>query len=154
MIYCRIDNYHAKDVYPMNHPKLRPFLRWAICIGSYWVTALVYPYNFYYKGTSLSHLGIVEILVFFALMAGLGTVLHGLLLLLEWIGKHIGLYKNLIFYFLYHFAICALFSLSVDQLMPFVNIEPLLLHLLMGFFPAMLCSILQSYHASHKKIGE
>ena len=138
----------------MNHPKLRPFLRWAICIGSYWITALVYPYNFYYGDNSLPHMGITEILVFFALMAVLGTVLHGLLLLLEWIGKHIGLYKNLIFYFLYHFAICSLFSLGVDQLVPFVRIQPLLLHLLMGFFPAMLCSILQSYHASHKRIGE
>ena len=94
MIYCRIDEYHAKDVYSMNHPKLRPFLRWAICIGSYWITALVYPYNFYYGDHSLPHMGTTEILVFFALMAVLGTVLHGLLLLLE-LYFHIRFQKNI-----------------------------------------------------------
>ncbi len=132
--------------------KLRTILCWIICIGSYWVTAALYPYNFYYGESYIPEMTFVELLILMGITALLGTGMHLLMQLVCALGKWIGMKKNLVFYFLYHFVICSLFAFTTDKLIAVIKIEPDWLYLLLGFFPAVLCSIVYSYHVSHKPI--
>lgn len=134
--------------------KLRTILCWIICIGSYWVTAILYPYNFYYQETYIPEMSFVQILILLGITVVLGTVMHLMMQGVGAIGKYIGMKKNLAFYFLYYFVLCSLFTFGTDKLLTAIKIEPFWLYLLLGFFPAMLCSIVYSYHMSHRKADE
>lgn len=134
--------------------KLRTILCWIVCVGAYWVTAILYPYNFYYQGTYIPQMSLVQVLIFAGITVVLGTLMHLLMQIICAVGKYIGMKKNLILYFLYYFAFCSLFAFGTDKLYTPIKIEPNLLYLLLGFFPAMLCSIIYSYHASQKKVKE
>ena len=94
----------------------------------------------------------LQLLILMGITAALGTVMHFLLLGLCALGKWIGMKKSLILYFLYEFILCTLYAFVTDWALDFIKIEPIQLYLLLGFFPAMLCSIVYSYHVSHKKI--
>ncbi|MBO5247771.1 MAG: hypothetical protein J6B54_00545 [Clostridia bacterium] len=134
--------------------KLRTILCWIATIGAYWLTALLFPYNFYYQDTFIPAMSLAEILIFGGITAGLGTVMHLLMQGVSALGKYIGMKKNLILYFAYYFAICSLFAWGSDQCLSFIKIEPFGIYLLLGFFPAMLCSIIYSYHVSHCTVDE
>lgn len=132
--------------------KLRTILCWIVCIGSYWLSAALYPYNFYYMDTYLPQMSILQILMMMGITVVLGTVLHLILQGFKAVGKYIGMKKNLVFYFLYYFVICGLYAYGSDLLLSAIRIEPFWMYLLLGFLPAMLCSIIYSYHMSHKKL--
>ena len=134
--------------------KIRTLLLWIICIGSYWVSAVLYPYNFYYQDSYLPGMPFPKILAMMGITLVLGTVLYVLLLGLNAIGKYIGMKKNLLLYALYHFAFCSLFAFGADKLLTVIKIEPFGLYLLLGVFPAVLYSIIYSYHVSHSKVSE
>lgn len=134
--------------------KLRTILCWIICVGAYWITAVLYPYNFYYRQTFLPAMSVVQILIFLGITVVLGTVMHLLIQGLNSIGKYIGMKKNLLLYFLYCFGACSLFAFGSDKLLSAIKIEPFGIYLLLGFFPAMLCSIIYSYHVSHRPVDE
>ncbi|MBO5214294.1 MAG: hypothetical protein J6B86_05945 [Clostridia bacterium] len=134
--------------------KLRNILCWIICVGAYWITALLYPYNFYYQQTYLPAASFVQILIFMGITVVLGTVMYLLMQGVGAIGKYIGMKKNLLLYILYYFVICSLFAFGSDKLLSAIKIEPFGIYLLLGFFPAMLCSIIYSYHVSHRPVEE
>jgi len=129
--------------------KLPSLLRWIICIGTYWVTAVLYPYNFYYQETYIPKMSFVQVLILAGITAMLGTLMYLMLQILNGVGKWIGMKKNLILYFLYHMVFCTGFAYLTDYFYDPIKIEPLQLYLLLGFFPAMLCSIVFSYQVSH-----
>ena len=134
--------------------KLRNILCWIICVGAYWITALLYPYNFYYQQTFLPAASFVQILLFMGITVVLGTVMHLLMQGVGAIGKYIGMKKNLLLYILYYFVICTLYAFGTDKLLSAIKIEPFGIYLLLGFFPAMLCSIIYSYHVSHRPVED
>ncbi len=131
--------------------QLRTILCWIICVGSYWLTGLLYPYNFYYQDTYVPSMSFLEILTLMGIMVVLGTVMHLIMQGVCAVGKYIGMKKNLLLYFLYYLVICSLFAFGTDRLLPFLKIEPWGLYLLIGILPAMLCSIVYSYHVSRSK---
>lgn len=132
--------------------KLRTILCWIICVGSYWLSAVLYPYNFYYADTYLPDMSFLQILMMMGITVVLGTGMHLIMQGVKAAGKYIGMKKNLLLYFLYYFVICGLYSYGTDLLLPAIRIEPFWMYLLLGFLPAMLCSIIYSYHMSHKKL--
>ena len=134
--------------------KMRTFLCWIVCIVAYWLTALLYPYNFYYQETFVPAMNFLEILIFMGITAGLGTVMFLIMQGVGAIGKYIGMKKNLILYFLYYIVICSAFAFGTDKLLTVITIEPFGIYLLVGFLPAMLCSIIYSYHRSHRKVNQ
>lgn len=134
--------------------KLRTILCWIICVGAYWLTAILYPYNFYYQDTYIPAMSLVQILLFMGITVVLGTVMHLLMQGVVAVGKYIGMKKNLLLYFLYYFVICSTFAFGTDKLLSAIKIEPFGIYLLLGFLPAMLCSIIYSYHMSHRKVNE
>ncbi len=134
--------------------KLRTILCWIICVGAYWVSAFLYPYNFYYQDTYVPAMTFLQILILLGITVVLGTGMHLLMQGICAVGKWIGMKKNLVLYFLYYFVICGLFAYGTDVLIPFIKIEPFWMYLLLGFLPAMLCSIIYSYHMSHRKASE
>ncbi len=134
--------------------KLRTILCWIICVGAYWITAILYPYNFYYHETYIPEMNFVQILIFAGITVVLGTVMHLLMQGIGAVGKYIGMRKNLLLYFLYYFVICSAFAFGTDKLLSAIKIEPFGIYLLLGFLPAMLCSIIYSYHVSHRTVEE
>ncbi len=132
--------------------KLRTMLCWIVCVMAYWFTALLYPYNFYYRTTFLPQMSFLQILLFAGITLLLGTVMFLIMQGVGAVGRYIGMKKNLIFYFLYYFVICTAYAWGTDKLLDAVKIEPNGIYLLIGFLPAMLCSIIYSYHRSHRKV--
>ncbi len=129
--------------------KLRTFLCWIVSIGGYWVTAVLYPYNFYYQETYIPDMTFLQVLTFAGITLLLGTAMHLLMQGVCAAGKYIGMKKNLLLYFAYYFVLCTLFAYATDKALSFIKIEPFGIYILIGFLPAMLCSIIYSYHVSH-----
>ncbi len=132
--------------------KLRTILCWIICVGAYWVSALLYPYNFYYQETYAPNMTFVQLLILIGITALLGTGMHLMMYFIGLVGKYIGMKKNLALYFLYYFVFCGAYAFATDYFLDIIKIEPFWLYLLLGFFPAMLCSIVYSYHRSHRRL--
>ncbi len=132
--------------------KLRTILCWIICVGAYWVSALLYPYNFYYQETYAPNMTFVQLLILIGITALLGTGMHLIMYFIGLVGKYIGMKKNLALYFLYHFVLCGAYAFATDYFLDIIKIEPFWLYLLLGFFPATLCSIVYSYHRSHRRL--
>ncbi|MBQ5743322.1 MAG: hypothetical protein IIV79_03910 [Clostridia bacterium] len=130
--------------------KMRIFLCWLVCIFGYWLTALLYPYNFYCQENYLPAASLVQLLLFAGITALLGSVLFLLMQGLNAVGKFIAMKKNLLLYFLYNLILCTGFAWGTDKLLNIIKIEPFGIYLLLGLIPAMLCSIIYSYHVSHR----
>ena len=130
--------------------KMRVFLCWFVCILGYGLTALLYPYNFYCQDKFLPGASFVQILLFAGISVLLGTVLFLLMRGLDAMGKFIAMKKNLLLYFLYNFILCTAFAWGTDKLLDIIKIEPFGIYLLLGLIPSLLCSIIYSYHVSHR----
>ena len=126
-------------------------LYWLSCIATFWITAIMYPFNVYLKEDNVPFLSFTRLLILAGILLALGSVMYLILAAVGAIGKHIGLKKNLIVFFLYHFLLCAGFSIGVDLLFTFVTFSPYWIYLLLGFIPATLCSIIYSYDVSHHR---
>ena len=131
--------------------KIPTLLYYLSCVGSFWITTVMYPYSVYYYEDSAPFLSILGWLKLAGIGAILGTVLFIILSLLSIAGKPLGLHKNLIVYFFFHFAICSAFSVGVDFLFDFIGFSPYWIYVLLGFIPATLCSIIHSYEVTHAK---
>lgn len=129
----------------------RIILCWIICIGTYWVTAFVYPHSCYYNDARFAYMNLTQILVYLGITVIYGTVMFFLLLGLDAIGRYIGMKHNLLLYFLYHFVFCTAFAFVTDKLYQPLMLSPYWIYLLIGFFPATMYSVIYSYHASHLK---
>ncbi|MBQ1965374.1 MAG: hypothetical protein II348_01715, partial [Clostridia bacterium] len=93
---------------------------------------------------------LVQLLLFAGITALLGSVLFLLMQGLNAVGKFIAMKKNLLLYFLYNLILCTGFAWGTDKLLNIIKIEPFGIYLLLGLIPAMLCSIIYSYHVSHR----
>lgn len=124
------------------------FLRWAVCVGSYGITAVLFPYNFYLQEQFLPVLSHPKLLAFAGTVFLLGTGLHLELLITHLLGKRVGMTRNLPYYFGGNFAFALLYVWGTDNLCPFVNAEPFWLYLLLAAPPAILISILYSFRRS------
>ena len=131
--------------------RMSTFLHWATCVAAFWVTTIMYPFSVYYHEDRVPFLGIKEIAILAGITFLLGTVMFLLLQLVGWIGGYIGFKCNLIIYFLYHFILCGGYAVGVDYLFEFIHFSPYWIYLLIGFFPAALCSVIHSYHVSHHR---
>ncbi len=129
---------------------MRILLCWVVCILGYWLTALLYPYNFYCQETYLPKASILQILLFAGITFILGTILFLIMRGLDAVGRFIGMKKNLILYFSYNFVLCSAYAWGTDKLLDIIKIEPFGIYLLLGLFPSILCSIIYSYHVSHR----
>ena len=129
---------------------LKTLLYWLVCIGTYLMTAALYPYNFYLLDVYTPKMTFLQLLTWAGIMIGLGTVMFLLLMGLNAIGKWIAMKKNLILYFLYTFVFCTAYTFGTDYFLDIIKIEPHQLFLLLGFFPALLFSIIYSYYATHQ----
>ena len=132
-----------------NFFKLSTLFYWLTCVATFWVTAIMYPFNVYYGEDRVPFLSLLEILELAGILLALGTVMFLVLQIVGLIGKPIGLKKNLITFFLYHFILCTAFGMGTDYLLDFIHLAPHWIYLLIGFFPACLCSIIFSYDVSH-----
>lgn len=127
-------------------------LRWAICVACFWIVAYVYPHNCYLNDVRFAFMSLTEKLAYGGVTAVLGTILYLILSGVHLIGGKIGMKKNLALYFLYHFALSALFTWGADAALGFFKLSPpVWIYLLIGFFMALLYSVVYSYHVSHKK---
>ncbi|MBP3299992.1 MAG: hypothetical protein J6M34_00615 [Clostridia bacterium] len=134
--------------------KIPTLLYYLTCIATFWLTAIMYPYNVYYYENSVPFLSFTGWLTLAGIGAILGTVLFVILSLLSTACKPLGLHRNLIAYFFFHFLVCSGFSIGVDYLFDFIHFSPYWVYLLLGFIPATLCSIIHSYEVSHQKRKE
>lgn len=132
------------------HLASKLFLRLLICVGSYWISAILYPYNFYCDETSLPFMKFLLLLKFFGLATVAGAITWIILLGLDALGGKIGITKNLIFFFLYHFVFCTALPWAQVTWLKLIDIQPNEMFLLLGFIPALLYSIVYSYERSHE----
>jgi hypothetical protein len=135
----------------MKFISLKNFLRWLVCIGAYWVGIILYPYSFYYQNVFTPKMTLLQTLILLGTFVVAGSLLWLIYGSIHRIGKYIGMERNLILYFLYHFAIGAIYALVVDRILVPFRIEPNEMYLLLGFFPAMLYSVIYSYERSHNR---
>ena len=126
------------------------FLYWLSCVATFWITAIMYPHNVYLaESKNVPSLSLGEIALLAGVLLLLGTAMYLLLALIGFLGKWVGLKKNLIVFFFYHYIVCSVFGVGVDHLFPFIKFSPFWIYLLLGFVPAMICSIIRSYEVSH-----
>lgn len=126
-------------------------LYWLSCVAAFWITAIMYPFNVYLKKDNVPFMEFKEILILAGILFLLGTAMYLLLELIGAVGKLIGLKKNLIVFFLYHFIFCSGYAVGIDLLFDFVRFSPYWIYLLIGFIPAVLCAIIRSYDVSHHR---
>ena len=151
MWYTEDTKLFGKDHFDMKrHAFLRILLRWIVSVGSFWISIMLFPYDFYCLGYSepTPFMSFGQVMALLGLTALAGTGIFCLLLLLKLIGKWIGMYRHLILLFIYHYVICSGCSYLFVHLTGWIDIQPSEMYALLGFIPALLYSIIYSYERS------